>query len=132
MRTVPELSEFPVGQPNDAYAKYFDGQSWLAPLTERQVPTYNVTFEPGCRNHWHIHKATKGGGQMLICVYGRGWVQLEGAPVVELKAGDVFNIPANVKHWHGAAKDSWFQHLSLEVPGEDKSTEWLEPVENDY
>ena len=121
-------TDFPVGKPNDAYAKYFIGQSWLAPLTTKQVPTYNVTFEPRCRNNWHIHHAEKGGGQMLICVYGRGWVQLEGEPAHELKAGEVFNIPPNVKHWHGAAKDSWFQHLSLEVPGEGTSNEWLEPV----
>mgnify|MGYP001168558173 CR=1 FL=1 len=128
MKEVPKLSDFPVGKPNDAYAKYFIGQSWLAPLTTKQVPTYNVTFEPRCRNNWHIHHAEKGGGQMLICVYGRGWVQLEGEPAHELKAGEVFNIPPNVKHWHGAAKDSWFQHLSLEVPGEGTSNEWLEPV----
>ena len=128
MKEDPKLSDFPVGKPNDAYAKYFIGQSWLAPLTTEQVPTYNVTFEPRCRNNWHIHHAQKGGGQMLICVYGRGWVQLEGEPAHELKGGEVFNIPPNVKHWHGAAKDSWFQHLSLEVPGEGTSNEWLEPV----
>lgn len=131
MKEVPKLSDFPVGKPNDAYAKYFIGQSWLAPLTTKQVPTHNVTFEPRCRNNWHIHHAEKGGGQMLICVYGRGWVQLEGEPAHELKAGEVFNIPPNVKHWHGAAKDSWFQHLSLEVPGEGTSNEWLEPVTDD-
>ena len=96
MKEVPKLSDFPVGKPNDAYAKYFIGQSWLAPLTTKQVPTYNVTFEPRCRNNWHIHHAEKGGGQMLICVYGRGWVQLEGEPAHELKAGEVFNIPPNV------------------------------------
>lgn len=128
MKEVPKLSDFPVGKPNDAYAKYFIGQSWLAPLTTKQVPTHNVTFEPRCRNNWLIHHPEKGGGQMLICVYGRDWVQLEGEPAHELKAGEVFNIPPNVKHWHGAAKDSWFQHLSLEVPGEGTSNEWLEPV----
>ena len=119
---------FPIGAPNDGFAQYFSGKSFLAPVSKDQVGIFNVTFEPKCRNNWHIHHAEKGGGQMLICVYGRGWVQLEGEPAHELKAGEVFNIPPNVKHWHGAAKDSWFQHLSLEVPGEGTSNEWLEPV----
>ena len=121
---------FGTGAANTAYAKFFIGQSFLNPLTDPKTGLFlaNVTFEPGCRNNWHIHHAQKGGGQMLICVYGRGWVQLEGEPAHELKGGEVFNIPPNVKHWHGAAKDSWFQHLSLEVPGEGTSNEWLEPV----
>lgn len=119
---------FPVGQPNDAYAQYFSGRSWLAPLTAEQVPTSNVTFEPGCRNNWHIHHAAQGGGQMLICVGGRGYYQEWGQPAVEMTPGSVVNIPAGVKHWHGAAPDSWFAHLALTVPGTDCSNEWLEPV----
>ncbi len=119
---------FPIGEPNDAYAQYFIGQSYLAPLTSEQVPTFNVTFEPSCRNNWHIHHAKSGGGQMLICVSGRGWYQEEGSEPIELHTGDVVNIPANVKHWHGAAKDSWFQHIAQEIPGEKTETEWCEPV----
>ena len=119
---------FPIGEPNDAYAKYFIGQSYLAPLTLTQVPTFNVTFEPGCRNNWHIHHAKTGGGQMLICVGGRGWYQEEGKEAVEMMPGTIINIPANVKHWHGAAADSWFSHLAMEIPGEENSTEWCEPV----
>ncbi len=124
------LSVFPLGAPNDAYAEYFIGQSYLAPLTAEQIPTYNVTFEPACRNNWHIHHAEKGGGQMLICVYGEGLYQEWGKPARHLKAGDVVNIPANVKHWHGAAKNSWFQHLAQEIPGEGSRTEWCEPVDD--
>ena len=124
---------FPIGAPNDAFAKYFVGQSYLAPLTTDQVPVFNVTFEPGCRNNWHIHHSDKNGGQMLICVGGRGWYQEWGKEAVELTPGKVINIPAGVKHWHGAAADSWFSHLALEVPGENASAEWLEPVsDEDY
>lgn len=126
-----QANVFGKGEANVNFAQYFIGESFLNPLTDPgQCPLMisNVTFEPRCRNNWHIHHAQKGGGQMLICVYGRGWVQLEGEPAHELKGGEVFNIPPNVKHWHGAAKDSWFQHLSLEVPGEGTSNEWLEPV----
>ena len=123
-----ELSVFPLGQPNNAYAQYFDGQSYLAPLSTEQVGIFNVTFEPGCRNHWHIHHAKSGGGQILVCVAGRGYYQEWGKPARELKPGDVVNIPANVKHWHGAAKDSWFQHLAVEVGGEETSNEWCEAV----
>ena len=123
------LSVFPLGQKNDAYAQYFDGQSYLAPLSLEQVGIFNVTFEPGCRNHWHIHHAKNGGGQILVCVYGRGYYQEWGKPARELKPGDVVNIPANVKHWHGAAKDSWFQHLAVEVSGEETSNEWCEAVD---
>ena len=119
---------FPLGAPNEAYAQYFSGRSWLAPLTGQQVPTSNVTFEPGCRNNWHIHHADKGGGQMLICVGGRGYYQAWGEEAVEMKPGDVVNIPAGVKHWHGAAPDSWFAHLAFSVPGENCTNEWLEPV----
>lgn len=124
---------FPVGQPNDAYAKYFSGRSWLAQVSTDQIPFANVTFEPGCRNNWHIHHATSGGGQMLVGVAGRGWYQEEGKEPVEILPGTVVNIPAGVKHWHGAAKDSWFAHLAFGVPGEETSNEWLEPVSDaDY
>ena len=119
---------FPLGQPNDAYKQYFIGQSYLAPLSTEQVGVFNVTFEPGCRNNRHIHHAKSGGGQILVCVGGRGYYQAEGEAARELRAGDVVNIPAGVKHWHGAAPDSWFSHLAIEVPGEQSSTEWLEPV----
>ena len=120
--------DFPIGNPNDAYAQYFIGQSYLAPLTLEQIPAFNVTFEPGCRNNWHIHHADEGGGQMLICIAGNGWYQEWGKAPRALRAGDVVNIPANVKHWHGAAKDSWFQHIALEVPGKSVRAEWCEPV----
>lgn len=119
---------FPIGNPNDAYAKYFTGQSYLATVSNEQVPIHNVTFEPGCRNNWHVHHATKGGGQMLVGVAGRGWYQEEGKPAQQILPGTVIHIPANVKHWHGAAKDSWFAHLAFEVEGENTSNEWLEPV----
>ena len=118
---------FPIGDPNP-YGKFFEGQSYLAPVSENQIPIFNVTFEPGCRNHWHIHHAKSGGGQMLICVGGRGYYQEEGKEAVEMTPGKVINIPANVKHWHGAAKDSWFSHLAVEIAGEDASTEWCEAV----
>lgn len=139
---VSELSEmdkyqntifFPIGEPNDAYAQYFVGQSYLAPVSTDQVPVFNVTFEPGCRNNWHIHHTSKNGGQMLICVGGRGFYQEWGKEPIEMTPGTVVNIPANVKHWHGAAPDSWFSHLAVEIAGEDTSTEWLEPVsDEDY
>lgn len=119
---------FPIGAPNTAYAQYFVGQSYLAPLSNEQVSIANVTFEPGCRNNWHIHHASVGGGQMLIGVAGRGWYQEEGKPAVKILPGTVIHIPAGVKHWHGAAADSWFAHLAIEVPGEDMSNEWLEPL----
>lgn len=121
---------FPLGNPNDGFAQYFIGQSYLAPVSIEQVPMFNVTFEPGCRNNWHIHRADKDGGQMLICVGGRGWYQEWGKPARELHPGDVVNIPAGVKHWHGAAADSWFSHLAIEVEGENTSNEWLEPVDD--
>ena len=119
---------FPIGEPNTAYARYFTGNSYLAPVSREQVNISNVTFEPRCRNNWHIHKATKGGGQMLVGVAGRGWYQEEGKPAVEILPGTVIHIPAGVKHWHGAAADSWFAHLAFEVSGENTSNEWLEPV----
>lgn len=124
-----QLSIFPIGKPNTAFAEYFSGRSFLAPISSSQVPIFNVTFEPGCRNNWHIHHAKKGGGQMLLCVYGQGWYQEWGEDPVELNPGDVVNIPEGVKHWHGARKDSWFQHLAVEVPSENGSTEWCEAVD---
>ena len=120
---------------NTAYAKYFIGQSYLNPLTNPESGLFlaNVTFEPGCRNNWHIHHAKKGGGQMLICTAGEGWYQEEGKAPVSLTAGTVITIPPEVKHWHGAKKDSWFSHIAVEVPGEDTSNEWCEPVtEKEY
>jgi len=119
---------FPVGEPNTAYAQYFTGKSYLAPVSSEQVACFNVTFEPRCRNNWHIHRATQGGGQMLIGVAGRGWYQEEGNPAQEILPGTVIHIPANVKHWHGAAADCWFSHLAIEISGENTSNEWLEPV----
>ena len=136
---IPEESEkdkyqnsifFPIGEKNP-YGDFFTGQSYLAPLTTDQVPVYNVTFEPGCRNNWHIHHAQSEGGQMLICVGGRGYYQEWGKEAVEMTAGSLVNIPAGVKHWHGAAADSWFSHLALEIPGEEGSTEWLEAVSDE-
>ncbi len=122
---------FPVGEPNDTYAQFFVGQSYLAPVSTRQVPIYNVTFEPGCRNNWHIHHADAAGGQILVCVAGRGYCQAQGEEPVELVPGSVANIPAGVKHWHGAAPGSWFSHLAIEVPGEGLRTEWLEAVSDE-
>ena len=122
---------FGLGNLNDAFAQYFVGNSYLNPLVidkESKLGLFNVTFEPGCRNNWHIHHATKGGGQILICIAGEGWYQEDGKDAVELKPGVIIQIPANVKHWHGAKKDSWFSHIAVEVPGEETSNEWLEPV----
>ena len=123
-----QMGPFERGEINP-YGQFFQGQSYLNMLTQEGLAIGNVTFEPGCRNHWHIHHATEKGGQILLCTAGRGWYQEWGKPARELRAGDVVVIPANVKHWHGAAKDSWFVHLAVEVPGRDAATEWLEPVE---
>lgn len=120
---------FKMGEPNTAFAKYFVGNSYLKLLAKTDnISLANVTFEPKCRNNWHIHKATKGGGQILICVEGEGWYQEEGKEPQSLKVGDVVTIPANVKHWHGAKRDSWFSHLAIEVPGENTSNEWCEKI----
>lgn len=120
---------FGLGKPNDAYAQYFVGQSYLNPVAGQSgIHLANVTFEPGCRNHWHVHKAKSGGGQLLLCTEGRGWYQEWGREAKELHPGDAVEIPAGVKHWHGAAKDCWFSHLAVELPGEDTSNEWLEAV----
>ncbi len=123
---------FPIGDPNP-FGQYFSGASYLAQISAEQIPFFNVTFEPACRNNWHIHKASKGGGQMLVGVAGRGWYQEEGKEPVEILPGTVIHIPANVKHWHGAAADSWFAHLAFEIPGDETSNIWLEPVaDQDY
>lgn len=122
---------FPIGETNDKFAKYFIGQSYLAPVSTNQVGIFNVTFEPKCRNNWHIHHAKSGGGQILICVAGRGYYQEWGKKAIEMNPGDCINIPAGVKHWHGAASDSWFSHLAVEVPGEECSTEWLGAVSDE-
>ncbi|WP_449449636.1 cupin domain-containing protein [Streptococcus suis] len=130
-----EENIFGQGQENVSFAQYFDGKSFLNPLVDDQSPLFlaNVTFEPACRNHWHIHRADKGGGQILICTAGQGWYQEEGKAAVSLEPGKVIVIPANVKHWHGAKSNSWFSHIALEVPGDNTKTEWLEPVsEEDY
>ena len=127
---------FGLGNSNDAFAQYFSGKSFLNQLGDTSkvnLNFYNVTFEPSCRNNWHIHHAKTGGGQVLICVDGEGWYQEEGQPARSLKSGDIMLIPANVKHWHGAKKDSWFSHIAIEVPGEETSNEWCEPVsDEDY
>jgi len=127
---------FGQGEPNTAYAKYFVGNSYLKPLTDPNTASVfiaNVTFEPGCRNNWHIHHAKSGGGQILICVDGEGWYCEEGKPAQSLHAGDVVTIPPGVKHWHGVAPDSWFSHLAVEVPGENCCSQWCEPVsEEEY
>ncbi len=125
---------FGTGEANVAYAKYFIGNSFLNPLTDTDKTSLhisNVTFEPGCRNNWHIHHATKGGGQILICTAGEGWYQEEGKKAVSLKEGTVITIPAEVKHWHGAKADSWFSHIAVEVPGENQSNEWCEEVSDE-
>ncbi len=131
-----EVNIFRKGQANTAYAQYFDGDSFLNPLTSPQeAPIFmaNVTFEPGCRTHWHIHQAVNGGGQMLICIAGEGWYQEEGKKPISLEPGKVIVIPAGVKHWHGAKPDSWFSHISVSVPGEESRNEWLEAVsDEDY
>ena len=125
---------FGIGQPNTGYAQYFIGNSYLNPLVDpAKSPLFlaNVTFEPSCRNNWHIHHASSGGGQILICAAGEGWYQEEGKEAVSLTPGMVITIPANVKHWHGAKADSWFAHIAVEVPGENCSAEWCEPVSDE-
>ena len=133
LETIRSTSLFPVGGENVDYAQYFDGKSYLNMISLDQVVIGNVTFEPGCRNHWHIHHADRGGGQMLLITAGRGYYQEWGKPAQQLKPGDVVHIPANVKHWHGAAKNSAFQHIAVEIPGENTSNEWCEAVcEKEY
>ena len=125
----PDWSPIPVGKPNTAYASYFIGKSYLAPLSSMQVKAVGVTFAPYCRNNWHVHHATKGGGQILIVTAGEGFYQEWGKPARRIRKGDTVNIPPNVKHWHGAA-DCWFQHIALGVDGENTSNEWCEPVDH--
>ena len=128
-----KLNVFGTGVANTGYAQYFTGESFLNPLTNPKESVFlaNVTFEPGCRNNWHIHHALKGGGQILVCTAGEGWYQEEGKEAVSLVPGTVITILAEVKHWHGAKKDSWFSHIAVEVPGEECSNEWCEPVSDE-
>ncbi len=129
-----EIDKFEIGEPNP-YSQFFIGQSYLKQLVDMDktpLGVFNVTFEPGCRNNWHIHHSSNGGGQILICTAGEGWYQEEGKEAQSLVPGTVVSIPANVKHWHGAKKDSWFSHLAIEVPGEDASNEWCEPVDDEH
>lgn len=124
--------DFGLGEDNVDYAQYFTGKSYLKQLTDMDkidLAVSNVTFEPGCINNWHIHHAKSGGGQVLLCVDGEGWYQEEGKPALSLKPGDCVSIPPNVKHWHGAKKDSWFSHIAIAVPGVDVSNEWCEAVD---
>lgn len=129
-----KVNVFGLGNENSAYAQYFIGNSYLNPLTDPKETSLflaNVTFEPGCRNNWHIHHAKSGGGQLLICTAGSGWYQEEGKEAVSLELGTVITIPPEVKHWHGAKADSWFSHIAVEVPGEETSNEWLEAVDDE-
>ena len=128
------LNVFGKGIPNEAFAKYFIGNSYLNPLTNpKECPIFlaNVTFEPGCRNNWHIHNAKEGGGQILICTAGEGWYQEEGKPAQSLTPGTVVVIKAGIKHWHGAKKDSWFSHIAFDIPGVDSSNQWLEELSDE-
>lgn len=131
MTDFEKAGMFGLGKSNDAFASCFIGKSYLNPVITEGVPIFNVTFEPGCRNNWHIHHAKRGGGQILLCTSGRGWYQAEGEQAVELIPGKSVYIPPEVKHWHGAAKDSWFSHLAIEVPGEEGGNEWCEPVSDE-
>lgn len=129
-----KVNMFLTGMPNVDYAQYFIGQSFLNPLAktaDQALSLSNVTFEPGCRNNWHIHHAKSGGGQILICIAGEGWYQEFGKAPVSLQEGSVVVIPPEVKHWHGAKKDSWFSHIAIEVPGVENSNEWLEEVDDE-
>ncbi|WP_241426610.1 cupin domain-containing protein [Dysosmobacter acutus] len=129
MTELEKAGIFGLGQPNDGFAQFFIGQSYLNPVVTQGIGIFNVTFEPGCRNNWHIHHAKSGGGQILLCTSGRGWYQAEGEEPVSLTPGKAVYIPPEVTHWHGAARDSWFAHLAIEVPGKEGSNEWLEPVD---
>jgi len=124
---------FALGESNDAFAQYFIGQSYLAPLADGKVPLNNVTFEPGCRNNWHIHHGQEGGGdQILICTAGSGWYQAEGQEPISMEPGTVIRVPAGTKHWHGAKAEQWFSHLAYMTPGEGLRNEWLEPVTDEF
>ncbi|MGE9310853.1 cupin domain-containing protein [Niabella sp. CJ426] len=129
--TVPKISDFPTGAENTAYAQYFSGKSWNAPLTSNKdlnVPMNNITFEPGCRNNWHSHT----GGQILVAVGGIGYYQERGKRAVRMEPGDVVEIAPNVEHWHGAAPDSWFSHLAIACNPQTNQNNWLEPVADDH
>lgn len=129
MRNCVNPSVFPMGaELPEQYEKFFVGRAYLQPLTEQGGPISNVTFEPGCRNNWHIHHK---GGQILLVTGGKGWYQTWGGAPQELHPGDIVSIPPEVKHWHGAAKDSWFSHLAVSVAAEDAACEWLEAVADD-
>lgn len=132
-KVFKRVNIFGKGEANEAFAQYFVGDSYLNPLTDQKCGLFlaNVTFEPGCRNNWHIHHAQSGGGQILICTAGEGWYQEAGKEPVSLSAGMVVTIPPEVKHWHGAKKDSWFSHIAAEIPGVDASNEWCEPVSDE-
>ena len=124
---------FPIGKPNDQYARYFKGQSYLLPLCQKPVAIANVTFAPACCNNWHIHQAVSGGGQILLAIAGKGYYQEWGQDKIELNPGDIVVIKSGVKHWHGATRDQWFSHLAIEVPGKDTFTQWLDEVnEKEY
>lgn len=131
MRAHAKKMVFPIGNPNVNFSKYFIGESYLYPVSLKQVGIYNVTFSPGCRNNWHIHHSKGGGGQILVCIAGEGYYQEWGKDKVLLHPGDVINIEPNVKHWHGATNDSWFSHLAVEVPGVECSNEWCEAVSDE-
>lgn len=125
----PGNTIFPIGEPlPEMFSKHFTGRAYLQPLTDRGGPIANVTFEPGCRNNWHIHHR---GGQILLVTGGKGWYQAWGEPARALQPGDVVDIAAGVKHWHGAAKDCWFAHLAVEIPADGATLEWLEPVDDE-
>ena len=128
--TPPKISAFPIGEENVAYEQYFSGKSWLAPLTQDKalnVPMFNVTFEPSCRNNWHMHS----GGQLLVVVGGTGYYQERGREARRLEEGDIVEITPNVKHWHGAAPDSWFSHLAIECNPQTNKTTWLKAVNDE-
>lgn len=135
-QSFDQANKFGTGSSNDAYAQYFIGQSYLNPVAgptdEVPIGFSNVSFEPGCRNNWHRHDATSGGGQVLICTAGEGWYQAEGEEPVEMTEGSIVIVPPNKKHWHGAKADSWFSHVAFMVPGEGQENVWLEPVDDEY
>ncbi|MDM7885584.1 cupin domain-containing protein [Curtobacterium sp. RHCKG23] len=131
MTDVTFEQPFPIGEENDAYAQYFTGRSYLAPLTDGVPVVSNVTFEPGCRNDWHVHHGTGGGDQILLCTAGSGWYQAEGSDPVSMTPGTTVRVRAGTKHWHGAKADSWFSHIAFITPGPDVRNEWLEPVDED-
>ena len=122
------IDQFGVGEPNTAYAEFFDGQSYLNPINDSGIRLVNVTFEPGCRTHWHVHKSASGGGQQLICTTGEGWYRERDKEPIALHPGMVIIVPPGVEHWHGARPDSWFSHIILDIPGEGCETEWHESV----